>query len=283
MSVYDILKLNESIGARISSSGGADVISKTQKRWKELIWKSASSLIFLMSLTFAFQNCGKAGFDSQDANYSDNASATVDPKLAGLPFPYDVSVNQIAFMSCPFPVATPAAIESAGYFTWKVGAFENTAAYPSSVLGISTAGLRLNPKFKSEFKKVANQNHYNSTMIPSKFKEALTTLPSVVGSQLQLSIRNYSNPQTGLAQMPTSGSYTPGLFPPINFMAALSTEAIANSFDYNNSTGLYHFFPLAASNAEAALEASLSIPATVSYYSFLQQSYNSNYLTVGAR
>lgn len=268
------------MGSLFESSGEFDVKLKTQKKWTEIAWKSGVSLLFLMTLTFAFQNCGKAGFDSLDGGSLVDAQA-VDPKLAGLPFPYDVSVNQIAFMSCPFEVAsptpeTPALIESAGYFTWKAGAFDNnTANYPTLIydLGIQTAGLQLRNEFKTAFKTVSQKEGYNETLKPTKFKEALMTLPGVAGSQLQLSFRQ---PNAELAKVLIGSE---GIFPVKNFMTKISTDAIADSFDYKSLTGPFNYFRNATTPVEGSLEASLTSPWSMSYYN--GGSLSGTYLTLG--
>ncbi len=96
-------------------------VTKTQ-------WKAGVFILAIVAVLFSFQNCGKAGFDS--VNDGSNSDQAVDPKVAGAPFPYEISLNQISYMSCP----------TAGQ---KKGPFYSFRASSSG----STGGIRLTTNF----------------------------------------------------------------------------------------------------------------------------------------
>jgi hypothetical protein len=169
-------------------------------------------LIALVILVFFFQNCGKAGFENPDMVDQLSTAPTLDPKLAGLPFPYEISVNQIAHMSCPINKVNPGS--SSPYFSWKIGAFDNPSDVPSAALQIKPAGLQLSSNFITEWNKVAVK--FNPSVQKNKLKEALMTLPAVANSQMHLSFRKTNTPKTDLMQMPAGGNS-----PTVNFLSPL--------------------------------------------------------------
>jgi hypothetical protein len=230
-----------------------------------------AGLFAVAVLAFFFQNCGKAGFEDQSLLTSENASSTVDPKLAGLPVPYEVSVNQIAHMSCPLNIQAGA---TSPYFSWKVGAFDNPTDVPSSMLNIRPAGLQLSQKFVTEWNKVAPT--ISATAQTQKFKEALMSLPSVANTQLQLSFRKTSAPRTTLMTLPSTGDS-----PTVNFLSNLSADAIANSFA-GEPTSIFNYFPAAKDFDQRSLEAGLNVQSQIgSYDAALRANYDSAFLAIG--
>lgn len=73
-----------------------------------------------------FQNCGKAGMEGDD--FSSLLAETPDEKkFKEAPFPFDVSINQIAYMTCPVAKKSRAMGEDVDspFFNMRVGAFDN--------------------------------------------------------------------------------------------------------------------------------------------------------------
>jgi hypothetical protein len=237
-------------------------------------WGLPSFMVVLSAtvLLFFYQNCGKAGFEGQEFNDLSSVQS-IDPRLANLPFPYKVSVNQIAFTSCPIVNAGPETSTST-YFTWKVGAFDNN---PQS-FQLAPAGLQINPKFQTEFAKVAST--YSPDMQPVKLKEALMFLPSVADTKLQLSFRSPNRTRTDLMAMPTFDANVRNA-PVSSFMTPVSSNAVADAFKALPTTPI-NFFQGAENFSERALATTLNIPSSMgAYQSLLYTTYSSHYLTLG--
>ena len=139
-----------------------------------------AGIVVMTALVLLFQNCGKAGFENQEMLEDLSTAQTVDPKFA-LPFPYEISINQLAHMTCP--VIDPNS--GTGAFAWKVGAFDNPPDSLTSRLNIRPSGLQLSSQFQTEWAQVAKNYHPN--IQKSKLKESLKTLPSLADAQLQMS------------------------------------------------------------------------------------------------
>jgi len=230
----------------------------------------AAGALILIILAFFFQNCGKAGFENQEFS-SSSTGQDVDPKLKGLPFPFQISVNQIAHMTCT--IASTNAGTQSPYFSWKVGAFDNVEG-PTAGAGIRASGLQLTSQFQTEWKKVA------AGLSPSihalKFKEFLAEHPAVAGYALQLSLRSPSSPANTLMPLP-SGSASPT----VSLLQPISAPALGESF-VDLPVGPLNTFPNAPDFASRFLEKSLIVPSVYGAYDqALRANYDSSYLALG--
>jgi len=229
------------------------------------------AMMGVLSIVFLFQNCGKAGFDNMEM--ADQASEqTVDPKLAKLPFPYAISVNQIAHMSCPMTVSN--ANMQSPYFSWKIGAFENAADQATAQLGIRSSGLQLSSEFQTEWATVSGL--FSSGIQKDKFSEALRTLPSVANTRLQMSFRKTNTPRVDLMPMP-NGSPSPV----VNFLAPVSDAEVVNQF-VEAPTSTFNAFPNVIDFYSRFLEAKMLIPSALGVAdAALRANYDSSFLAVG--
>ncbi len=236
----------------------------------ESMKRAVVTLAILTSLLLAFQNCGKAGFEQTGTMDEMSTSESIDPKLATLPFPYQVSVNQIAHMSCSFTNDNP----SSPYFTWKVGAFDNPSDVPSSQLGIRASGLELSSAFKSQWAQMSS--NFTPAVRDAKLKEALTGLSSVANTQLQLSFRKTNTPRTDLMMMPSGASS-----PVMPFLTPMSSDGISDAF-VTDSNSIFNMFPSVANFSSRFLEAKMNV---VSNYgaetTALRANYDSSFMTIG--
>lgn len=97
------------------------------RAWRQfngsLIGLIAGIFIVLMS----FQNCGKAGMDQGSSTSSLTADTPEVKKFKAAPIPFDVNINQVAFMTCPMAGKSTAVGEDVDspFFTLRVGAFDN--------------------------------------------------------------------------------------------------------------------------------------------------------------
>lgn len=236
------------------------------KRWLLL-------LIGAAGLTLAFQNCGKAGFEEGGLDTTDLSSTSVDPKLSNVAFPYDISVNQIAHMSCAMNVAPNV---STPYFSWKVAAFDNPADVPTAAMNIRASGLKLRPEFITNFN---NLSVGKSAGAKSDYlRKILKTHPSVGAGQLQISFRDTVTPRTKLMQMPTGGNSPVSLL-----MAPLGVDGIADNF-VKDSTKTYDFFPGVPENSKKSLEGKLIVPSAYGFnHNALMANYDASYMTVAVQ
>ncbi len=232
---------------------------------------SAIGLVAVLSVIFLFQNCGKAGFDNMET-VDESSVDELDPKLASLPFPYKVSVNQIAHMSCPMNVGSEKQVSP--YFSWKVGAFDNPADSPTSVLNIRQAGLELSEDFQTSWAKVSKT--FNATIQKEKFQEALKSLPGVSGAQLQMSFRKTNTPKVDLMPMPSGGNS-----PTAKFLAPISSQEIVDQY-VGTPTGVFNLFPNVTNFYSRFLESSLMVPSALGVAdAALRANYDSSFLALG--
>ena len=223
-----------------------------------------------VALAISFQNCGKAGFEEESVIGNTDA-ASVDPKLAGVAFPYDVSVNQIAHMSCAINT-NPTAITP--YFSWKVAAFENPADVPTAAFNIRASGLKLRTEFVTYLNSVTQS--FTAEAKIEHLKKILKTHPAVGASQLQLSFRDIQTTRTKLMQMPSGGNSPTALI-----MAPLNNDGIATKISADQ-TKAHDFFPGIAENANRGLEGKLIVPSTAGVNNIaLQANYDASYFTLG--
>lgn len=110
-------------------------------------WSQLGLIFSSISLLFFFQNCGKAGTDGSSTDSSSQLLALTPEvkKYKAAPFPYDVNVNQIAYMTCPAVAKSPSIGTEdldTPFFTLRAGAFDNrplAIRYPNLFTGV--AGL----------------------------------------------------------------------------------------------------------------------------------------------
>lgn len=230
------------------------------------------AILAMSAMVVLFQNCGKAGFENSDFASNLGSAVEIDPKLAQLPFPYQVSVNQIAHMSCPITRTNPGT--NSPYFSWKVGAFDNPSTSPSARLNIRTSGLQLTPEFMAEWNRVSQS--FNPSIRESKLVEALTSLPSIANTRLQMSFRSTFSPQKELMLLP-SGEQTAVQ----SLMAPLTSSGVVDVFKSGVTTPV-HAFPNVADFSSRFLEGQMIVPSAYGTQTLaLRANYDSSYLALG--
>lgn len=115
------------------------------------------------TLLFFFQNCGRAGFDEgvSDGGLSGllTGDTSIDSRMGKGVFPFETSVNQISYMTCPMAGENKLNESSTinfPFYNVRAGAFDNTNfSSLGTGAGLSgadirlrlTAGIRLKPQF----------------------------------------------------------------------------------------------------------------------------------------
>lgn len=229
-------------------------------------------IVGLCAMVVAFQNCGKAGFEDQNLNTNSLSSTSVDSKYASVAFPYDVSVNQIAHMSCALNVSSPTA--NTPYFSWKVAAYSNPSDVPTGSLGIRESGLKLRSEFVTSFNSMSSG--YTGAAKAEYLKKILKSHPAVGAAQLQLSFRDATNSRTKLMQMPTGGNS-----PAAVFMSPLGDDGVVASFAADSSK-TYDYFKDVAEISNRGLEGKLIVPSAYGVNNIaLLANYDTSFMTVG--
>lgn len=96
--------------------------------FRRLNWPALGLVLGMGVVLVFFQNCGKAGMEGEDLN-SLLSESPDSKKFKAAPFPFDISINQVAYMTCPATREPPASAEDVDspFFTVRVGAFDNTS------------------------------------------------------------------------------------------------------------------------------------------------------------
>jgi hypothetical protein len=209
------------------------------------------------ALLFAFQNCGKAGFDQ--AIDATNVG-TVDAKSSAAPFAYDATFDQISYNSC----ANTGAYNKPGYFTIKAGAYANGGVAATSAF-INYANSVLKPVYPA------------TTVTVEQLKQFVGSTPENGEATLQMSVRTRGAP----AQMLTLSGSTPAVgYDFVNLLGDLTDDRIMEPIF--RSMGAYAtYYPLAVTTSAKVMEASLSYNKDVGMaYSMRNEMANSRMLSL---
>lgn len=238
---------------------------------KGILAKSLGIGLLGILLVFAFQNCGKAGFDDEGV-LDDLSSSDVDPKLENLPFPYEANFNQLVYMSCPNPQLVSSAPEA--LFTFHVGAYDNTGTVAAGK-PLSAAGVSLRSDYKTAFDQA--MSFYNSNLHTAKLKEALMSVPNAIGFQPQVAFRDAVTPRKKMTRwLNFDAESTSALL-----VEPLSRESYADLFALNPNKK-FNFFHTAPSLNKAAVSAYIKLPAPVQIQDeyIYRSMFSSNYLAL---
>lgn len=137
--------------------------------------KVLSAIVFGGILVFAFQNCGKAGFDTTD----DATLASRDGKTSiqeGAPFAFKMELDTVAYNSCSGSWLAG----RAGFFGFRGGAF-------------FSGGVQIRKEFM-EYAKASLKPSYPSDHVTEvQYKELLAKSTFNKNAQIQMSLRQLSN------------------------------------------------------------------------------------------
>ncbi|MBX3019359.1 MAG: hypothetical protein KF767_15845, partial [Bdellovibrionaceae bacterium] len=101
---------------------------RLNRLFNRIHWPSIGLVLGMGVLLVFFQNCGKAGMDGEDMS-SLLAESPDQKKFKAAPFPFDININQVAYMTCPATRDPNASAEDVDtpFFTIRVGAYDNTS------------------------------------------------------------------------------------------------------------------------------------------------------------
>lgn len=136
----------------------------------------ASVLAAAIGMTVSFQNCGKAGFDGQEA-YSSNL---VNSDAADLKFAFDATFDQITYNSC----FGPQTAGQSAFFTVMAGAYDG-------------GGVKVTQEFLDHAKTSGfiKPVYPATTVTDEQIKLALAYSPANLEARPQMALRTRNKPQ----------------------------------------------------------------------------------------
>jgi hypothetical protein len=198
-------------------------------RFNKTTWRAVSGIAASFLLVVSFQNCGKAGFDSEldgDLDLSSDAALTAKygtstaEKVANIPFAFEAALDTITYNSC----ADQKLAGSDAYFSLKAGAY-------------NTGGI----KIKSDFFDYVDQNFspiYPATTLSAvQYKELLQDSPANKGMTPNLALRV----KNSLTDVYTKGNLTLNI-DIIPMVGVLSDALVSDSIINKNVTATYFPF-----------------------------------------
>lgn len=195
--------------------------------------KSLSTAVAVGLLVFAFQNCGKAGFD--DA--LDDSSIDTASKDETSPFAFNSTFDQITYNSC-FGVGLST---NAAYFTVKAGAYDGGGVHLTQAF-IADANAKLTPQYPSK------------TVTVEQMKAFVGETTENASATLQMALRTRGSPQQ--IRNPTGSTPTLGAdF--VNLMTDLTDDRIMEPI-FRALGGVVNYFPLALSQSQRLMEAKIT-------------------------
>lgn len=203
------------------------------------LWVKALAVVTAAgTLVFAFQNCGKAGFDQA---LDQVPTGTIDAMSTAAPFAFDASFDQISYNSCSGGNLSP----TNGFFTLKAGAY-------------GAGGVRVRPAFidyaKTKLKPIYPETHITVEQI----KQFVVGTPENAEAQLQMALRTQGAPQQVLSPS-GSGTPTPGK-DLISFLMDLTDDRIMEPL-FRNAGATFNYFPLAPESNQRTMEGAFTYNA----------------------
>jgi hypothetical protein len=185
---------------------------------------------------FAFQNCGKAGFDKvAEETIIDSSS-----KDTTAPFAYSASFDQITYNSC-FGVGLG---NNPVYFTLKAGAYDG-------------GGVNLTPNFLSYVKDNLKPSYPSTEVTVEQMKSFVGETVENASPTLQMALRTRGAPQ----QVRNPSGASPSLNKDfVNLMSDLTDDRIMEPI-FRALGGVVNYFPLAANQSQRVMEATLTYNA----------------------
>lgn len=196
--------------------------------------KSLSAVFTCGLLVFAFQNCGKAGFDSALEADANVASVSQDTSA---PFAFNATFDQITYNSC---FGTGLSTNSA-FFTLKAGSYDG-------------GGVNLTSNFMTYAKSKLKPQYPSTTVTVEQMKSYVGETVENNTATLQMALRTRGAPQQ--VRNPTGSN--PALnVDYVNLMTDLTDDRIMEPI-FRSQGGVVNYFPLAATQTQRVMEAKLT-------------------------
>ncbi len=201
---------------------------------RSYLLKSLSAVFACGTLVFAFQNCGKAGFDSAAETTENLASVGSD---SAAPFAFNATFDQITYNSC-FGIGLSA---NPGYFTIKAGSYDGGGVNLTSNF-VSYVNSKLKPQYPATTVTVEQMKSYVGETVENNL------------ATLQMALRTRGAPQQ--VRNPTGSN--PALNTDyVNLMTDLTDDRIMEPV-FRSMGAVVNYFPLAATAAQRVMEAKIT-------------------------
>ncbi len=195
--------------------------------------KSISAVLAVGALVFAFQNCGKAGFD----NALSDASITTSSKDSAAPFAYSASFDQITYNSC-FGLGLST---NPAYFTLKAGSYDS-------------GGVNLTANFLNYVRANLKPAYPSTEVTVEQMKSFVGETVENASPTLQMALRTRGAPQ----QVRNPSGSNPSLNTDfVNLMSDLTDDRIMEPI-FRALGGVVRYFPLAINQTQRVMEAKLT-------------------------
>lgn len=231
-------------------------------RFKKATWRAAGGIFASFLLVVSFQNCGKAGFDSDLGSSSDGAlteadlsakyGSTMGAKVSSIPFAFDSGFDTITYNSC----ADTHLRNNNAFFSIKAGAY-------------STGGIKLTNEFYSYADSNFKPVYPATSLTENQYKEYLADSPANSGAVANMAIR-VKNSLTDVYTASGKLSLWTDIVP---LVAPLTDSLVMDSFAQKGVTANY--FPF--SPESRVLEAAVNFNSSES----LANEYRSVFMTAG--
>ncbi len=204
------------------------VIMKVPRKMS--IFRSVGGVLGMLLLTVSFQNCGKAGFDTELSSTDESSSdlaltnkygSNYASKVANIPFAYEATFDTISFNSCAYS-QLPASSKKGGFYTIKAGAYT------------TKGGLKINDAFYQYMSDNFSPVYPNTEITREEMKEYLSDSPVNKDTQLILGMRSASNFLDG-SKIKSSDSSEAAALPLLSTLATAEIlETALNQRVYNS-------------------------------------------------
>lgn len=218
-------------------------------------WLKASAVISSVGvLLFAFQNCGKAGFD--DA-LEEVQMAQVDATSAAAPFAFDATFDQISYNSC----SGSGLSTSKGFYTVMAGAYDK-------------GGVSARPAFIDYAKSKLKPIYPATTVSTEQIKQFVVGTTENAEAQLQMAFRYVGAPQKLLT--PPTGSLVQGIdF--MNLLMDLTDDRMMEPIFRNVGTA-FNYFPLGLDYSQRTIEGKVAYNGDEGVAMTIRNELNNNVL-----
>lgn len=197
--------------------------------------KSLSTAFIGGLLVFSFQNCGKAGFDSNPEESAEDLSSVSADTAA--PFAYNATFDQITYNSC---FGTGLSTNPA-FFTLKAGAYDG-------------GGVNLTTDFMSYVKSVLKPAYPATMVTVEQMKSYVGETAENANATLQMALRTQGAPQ----QIRNPTGLNPVLnLDYVNLMTDLTDDRIMEPIFRGQGT-VANYFPLAVNHSQRIMEGSIT-------------------------
>lgn len=151
-------------------------------RFKKATWRAAGGIIASFVLIVSFQNCGKAGFDSEldsnldvglsDAELTAKYGSSTGAKVSAIPFAFEAGFDTITYNSC----ADSHLRNNNAFFSIKAGAY-------------TSGGIKISDRFFDYADTNFKPTYPETTLTTNQYKEYLADSPVNVGAVPNMAIR----------------------------------------------------------------------------------------------